>query len=395
MGLNDTPRGERIHISFFGKRNAGKSSLLNAVTGQELSVVSDVAGTTTDPVIKSMELLPLGPVTIIDTPGFDDEGELGELRVEKTKQILSKTDIAVLVIDSTTGLADTDNLLISLFKENNIPYIKVFNKSDLAVKTLSNELYVSAKEKTNISELKEKIASLLPQKECKSIVSDLLGHGSVAVLVTPIDKAAPKGRLILPQQQTIRDLLDNGNISVVCKETELKQTLDKLSHKPDIVICDSQVFKFVSDTVDEDVLLTSFSILFARYKGLLNEAVMGISKVNKLEENSKILISEGCSHHRQCGDIGTQKIPNLIRNKLGKEFKFEFTSGGTFPEDLTEYDLIVHCGGCMLNEREMFNRVKRAVSQCVPITNYGILIAYLNGILKRSVEIFPDLYKLL
>lgn len=396
MGLNDTPRGERIHISFFGRRNAGKSSLLNAVTNQDLSVVSDIAGTTTDPVIKSMELLPLGPVTIIDTPGFDDEGELGVLRIEKARQILSKTDIAVLVVDSVKGLDDTDNLLVSMFEENKIPYLKVFNKSDLADNAkLENGIFVSAKEKTNINELKEAIASLLPQKEDKKIVSDLLKPGSVAVLVTPIDKAAPKGRLILPQQQTIRDLLDNGNISVVCKETELKQTLDKLSHKPDIVICDSQVFKFVSDTVDEDVLLTSFSILFARYKGLLNEAVMGISKVNKLEENSKILISEGCSHHRQCGDIGTQKIPNLIRNKLGKEFKFEFTSGGTFPEDLTEYDLIVHCGGCMLNEREMNNRVNRAVSQNVPITNYGILIAYLNGILKRSVEIFPDLYKLL
>ncbi len=395
MGLNDTPRGERIHISFFGRRNAGKSSLLNAVTNQDLSVVSDVAGTTTDPVIKSMELLPLGPVTIIDTPGFDDEGELGELRIEKTKQILAKTDIAVLVIDSTSGLTDTDNLLISLFEENNIPYLKVFNKSDLAEKKLLNELYVSAKGKTNINELKEKIASLLPQKESKKIVSDLLQAGSVAVLVTPIDKAAPKGRLILPQQQTIRDLLDNGNISVVCKETELEKTLKTLGKKPDIVICDSQVFKFVSDTLDEDILLTSFSILFARYKGLLDEAVKGVSKIYELNENSRILISEGCSHHRQCGDIGTQKIPALIRNKLSKDFRFEFTSGGTFPENLEEYDLIVHCGGCMLNEREMLNRVSKATSQNIPITNYGILIAYLNGILKRSVEIFPDLHKLI
>lgn len=393
MGLNDTPRGERIHISFFGRRNAGKSSLLNAVTNQDLSVVSDVAGTTTDPVIKSMELLPLGPVVIIDTPGFDDEGELGALRIEKTRQILSKTDIAVLVIDATVGMSDVDTKLVSMFDENNIPYLKVFNKSDLS-KT-GDGLQVSAKENLNINELKDAIASIMPQKEEKKIVSDLLQSGSLAVLVTPIDKAAPKGRLILPQQQTIRDLLDSGNITAVCRETELEQTLKKLNQKPDIVICDSQVFKMVADTVCDDILLTSFSILFARYKGLLTEAVKGVSKINKLNEKSRILISEGCSHHRQCGDIGTQKIPALIRNKLNKDFDFEFTSGGTFPEDLSGYDLIVHCGGCMLNEREMLNRVEKAVSQNIPITNYGILIAYLNGILKRSIEIFPDLHKLI
>lgn len=396
MSMNETPRGERLHIGFFGRRNAGKSSLVNAFTNQNLSVVSDVAGTTTDPVLKSMELLPLGPVTIIDTPGFDDVGDLGALRVEKTREILGKTDIAVLVADATLGILNVEETLISLFKEKNILYIIVMNKIDLAPEIdYENAVKVSAKDKTNLEILKETIANLKPETEGKKIISDLLKKGSVAVLVTPIDKAAPKGRLILPQQQTIRDLLDNGNVAVVCKETELEQTLDTLKQKPDIVICDSQVFGFVSKIVPDDVLLTSFSILFTRYKGFLDEAVKGVATINSLKNNSKILISEGCSHHRQCGDIGTQKIPEWIRKYKNKEYDIEFTSGGTFPEDLKNYDLVIHCGGCMLNEREMKNRVQRAIEQGIPITNYGILIAFLNGILKRSIKIFPDLYKLL
>ncbi|MBR4030603.1 MAG: [Clostridia bacterium] len=396
MSMNETPRGERLHIGFFGRRNAGKSSLVNAFTNQNLSVVSDVAGTTTDPVLKAMELLPLGPVTIIDTPGFDDEGDLGALRVEKTREILAKTDIAVLVADATLGILNVEETLISLFKEKNIPYIIVMNKIDLAPEAVyENAVKVSAKDKTNLETLREAIANLNPQTEEKRIVSDLLKKGSVAVLVTPIDKAAPKGRLILPQQQTIRDLLDNGNVVVVCKETELEQILDTLKQKPDIVICDSQVFELVAKIVPDDVLLTSFSILFARYKGFLEEAVKGVATIKNLRNNSKILISEGCSHHRQCGDIGTQKIPEWIRRYKNKEFDIEFSSGGTFPQDLKCYDLIIHCGGCMLNEREMKSRVERAKEQGIPITNYGILIAFLNGILKRSIKIFPDLYKLL
>lgn len=396
MSMNETPRGERLHIGFFGRRNAGKSSLVNAFTNQNLSVVSDVAGTTTDPVLKSMELLPLGPVTIIDTPGFDDVGDLGALRVGKTREILAKTDIAVLVADATLGILNVEETLISLFKEKNIPYIIVLNKIDLVPEIdYDNAVKVSAKDKINLEILKETIANLKPETEEKKIVSDLLKKGSIAVLVTPIDKAAPKGRLILPQQQTIRDLLDNGNVVVVCKETELKQTLDTLKQKPDIVICDSQVFGYVSEIVPDDVLLTSFSILFARYKGFLEEAVKGVLTLNGLKDNSKILISEGCSHHRQCGDIGTQKIPEWIRRYKNKEYDIEFTSGGSFPEDLKNYDLIIHCGGCMLNEREMKSRVERAKEQGISITNYGILIAFLNGILKRSIKLFPDLYKLL
>ena len=390
MSLNDTPKSERIHIGFFGRRNAGKSSLVNKITGQNLSVVSDVPGTTTDPVLKSMELLPLGPVTIIDTPGFDDEGVLGDLRVEKTKEILAKTDIAVLVVDGNAGVADTDKELISLFEERKLPYITVYNKSDL------KRVYgfsVSSETGEGIELLKQKIAQLKPDGERKQIVSDVLNEGSVVVLVTPIDEAAPKGRLILPQQQTIRDLLDAGNAAFVCREHELEKTLSSLKNPPDAVITDSQAFGFVSKLVPENVPLTSFSILFARYKGVLESAVKGASVLDTLNDGDKILISEGCTHHRQCGDIGTVKLPAMIKKRTGKSFDFEFTSGGTFPEDLSRFALVVLCGGCMLNEREMQTRLDRANSQKIPMTNYGILIAHINGILKRSLSLFPDILK--
>ncbi|MBQ7040184.1 MAG: [Clostridia bacterium] len=393
MSLNETPKGERIHIGFFGQRNVGKSSLVNKITGQNLSVVSDVLGTTTDPVLKSMELLPLGPVTIIDTPGFDDEGVLGELRVTKTREILAKTDIAVLVIDAQKGIRDLDKELILLFEERKIPYIKVFNKSDL--KLIEGEISVSCESGEGIEDLKRKIAELKPEGEKKQIVSDVLKKGSVAVLVTPIDESAPKGRLILPQQQTIRDLLDAGNTAFVCREHELEKTLNGLKNPPDAVITDSQAFGFVSKIVPESVPLTSFSILFARYKGVLETAVKGASVLDKLSEGDKILISEGCTHHRQCGDIGTVKLPAMIKKKTGKNFNFEFTSGGTFPEDLSEFSLVVHCGGCMLNEREMQSRLKKANEQKIPMTNYGILIAHINGILKRSLSLFPDIRNLI
>ena len=393
MSLNETPKGERINIGFFGQRNAGKSSLVNKITGQNLSVVSDVLGTTTDPVLKSMELLPLGPVTIIDTPGFDDEGVLGELRVTKTREILAKTDIAVLVIDAQKGIRDLDKELILLFEERKIPYIKVFNKSDL--KLIEGEISVSCESGEGIEDLKRKIAELKPEGEKKQIVSDVLKKGSVAVLVTPIDESAPKGRLILPQQQTLRDLLDAGNTAFVCREHELEKTLNGLKNPPDAVITDSQAFGFVSKIVPESVPLTSFSILFARYKGVLETAVKGASVLDKLSEGDKILISEGCTHHRQCGDIGTVKLPAMIKKKTGKNFNFEFTSGGTFPEDLSEFSLVVHCGGCMLNEREMQSRLKKANEQKIPMTNYGILIAHINGILKRSLSLFPDIRNLI
>ncbi|MGN0602310.1 MAG: [FeFe] hydrogenase H-cluster maturation GTPase HydF [Oscillospiraceae bacterium] len=396
MSLNTTPSGERIHIGFFGRRNAGKSSVVNAVTGQDLAVVSDVLGTTTDPVYKSMELLPLGPVMIIDTPGFDDEGSLGELRVKKTKQVLNKTDVAVLIAEADYGLTPTDMELISMFKEREIPYIIAYNKSDLTKSTpdpKDNEIYISAKEKSNIYELKEKIGALaLTDTREKHLVADLIQKNDFAVLVVPIDSAAPKGRLILPQQQAIRDILEAGGIPVVTRETELEQTLKDIGKKPSMVITDSQAFEQVSKTVPEDIILTSFSILMARYKGLLDSAVNGASVIGSLENGDKILISEGCTHHRQCDDIGTVKLPKWLKKHTGKELDFEFSSGTHFPEELTKYKLIIHCGGCMLNEREVRYRVKCAETQGVPITNYGIAIAYMNGILKRSLEIFPNLY---
>lgn len=395
MGLNDTPSADRIHIGFFGKRNAGKSSIVNTVTGQDLAVVSDVKGTTTDPVYKSMELLPMGPVMIIDTPGIDDEGMLGELRIRKTKQVLNKTDVAVLIVDASCGKSPEDEELIKIFKEKNIEYLVVFNKSDLlesAKAATDREIYVSAKDKVNIEALKEKIASLAPVDNQKlKIVADLISPSDFIVLVTPIDKAAPKGRLILPQQQTIRDILEADATAIVVKEFELRETLESLGKKPKMVITDSQVFAKVSADTPKDIMLTSFSILFARYKGLLEEAVKGCVALEGLKDGDTILISEGCTHHRQCDDIGQVKLPRWIKNFTGKQLNFEFTSGGEFFEDLTKYKLIVHCGGCMLPEREVKFRLKCAVDQQVPMTNYGIIIAYMQGILKRSLEPFPHI----
>ncbi|NLP44130.1 MAG: [FeFe] hydrogenase H-cluster maturation GTPase HydF [Peptococcaceae bacterium] len=406
MGLNKTPSANRIHIGFFGKRNSGKSSLVNAVTGQELAVVSDIKGTTTDPVYKAMELLPLGPVIIIDTPGFDDEGDLGKLRVKKTRQVLNKTDIAVLVIDSANGKAKEDEELIALFKEKKINYIVAYNKADLinqeddlllreadSTKPKNNNaIYVSAKTGYNIDTLKEKIAALAVTDEPKvKIVGDLIDPLDFVVLVTPIDEAAPKGRLILPQQQTIRDILDGGATAIVVKDTEFRETLNNLGKRPKLVITDSQVFEKVSAETPEDIFLTSFSILFARYKGNLDIAVKGVKALKSLRDGDNILISEGCTHHRQCEDIGTVKLPRWIKEYTEKQPNFKFTSGTELPDDLSEYKLIVHCGGCMLNDREMKYRYKCAVDQHVPITNYGILIAYVKGILQRSIAIFPDL----
>ena len=397
MSLNTTPSGERIHIGIFGRRNAGKSSLINAITGQELAVVSDTAGTTTDPVSKAMELLPLGPVMITDTPGLDDEGDLGSMRVKKSYQVLFKTDIALLVVDSTKGISDFDNAILEKLKKQNIPYITVMNKCDLldTVPAYGNDtIYTDALNKTNINALKELIGSKLNIKnETLSICADLLNPGDVAVLVVPIDKAAPKGRLILPQQQTIRDILEADATAVVCKEHELRDTLSKLN--PALVITDSQVFSKVSADVPDDIMLTSFSILMARYKGDLETNVLGVTALDRLNDGDKVLISEGCTHHRQCDDIGTVKIPRWVSNYTGKQIQFEFSSGGTFPEDLSPYKLIIHCGGCTLTEREMKYRIACAKDAGVPITNYGICIAYTQGILKRSVQPFEYIYSLL
>lgn len=394
MSLNDTPSGERIHIGFFGRRNAGKSSLVNAVTGQELAVVSDIMGTTTDPVYKAMELLPLGPVEIIDTAGLDDEGELGELRVKKTRQILAKTDIAIIVADITQELSQCENDLINLFKEREIPYIIAYNKSDLTDRDFNseNEISVSAKNKVNISELKEKIASLA-KNQCteKRIVGDLINKNDLLVLVTPIDASAPKGRMILPQVQTLRDILDSNAMAVFTTEYELAETLKKLANPPKMVITDSQAFAKVNKIVSENVPLTSFSILMARYKGFLETAVKGATAIKLLENGDKILISEGCTHHRQCGDIGSVKLPALLKKFTGKNFDIELSSGRDFPEDLSQFSLVIHCGACMLNEKEMVYRRKLAEMQGIPFTNYGIAIAYMNGILKRTIGIFPDL----
>lgn len=395
MGLNETPSANRIHIGFFGKRNAGKSSVVNAFTGQELAVVSDVKGTTTDPVYKAMELLPIGPVTIIDTPGFDDTGALGELRVKKSRQVLNKTDVAVLVIDAACGRTREDEELIELFSAKKINYIVAYNKSDLIVREppeSNNELYVSAKTGRSIERLKEKVAAMAATDESKlKIVGDLINPADFVVLVTPIDKAAPKGRLILPQQQTIRDILEADATAIVVKEFELRETLESLGKRPKLVITDSQVFAKVSADTPKDVLLTSFSILFARYKGILEAAVKGAKAVEALQDGDAVLISEGCTHHRQCDDIGTVKLPRWIKDYTRKQLNFSFTSGTEFPDDLSGYRLIVHCGGCMLNEREVKYRQKCAGDQRVPITNYGILIAYLQGILKRSIAVFPHL----
>ncbi|HAP78654.1 MAG TPA: [FeFe] hydrogenase H-cluster maturation GTPase HydF [Ruminococcus sp.] len=393
MGLNDAPSGERIHIGFFGRRNAGKSSVVNAVTNQDLAVVSDTKGTTTDPVTKAMELLPLGPVVIIDTPGFDDEGELGELRVKKTKQILNRTDCAVLVTDCTLPLGDCERQLISIFKEKNIPFIIAKNKADLLTDIPKEEgtVYVSAKEKTGIEELKNAVAKLTETDTMTmKLVGDLIKPNDMVVLVTPIDSAAPKGRLILPQQQAIRDVLEANACAVVVRETELSGVLGRIE-KPALVITDSQAFGRVSKDTPEDIPLTSFSILMARYKGFLDTAVKGVKAIDSLKDGDKVLISEGCTHHRQCKDIGTVKLPNWVKKYTGKNLEFNFSSGTEFPENLSGYSLIIHCGGCMLNEREVQSRMERAVMQNVPFTNYGTAIAYMNGILKRSLKIFPEL----
>lgn len=393
MGMNSTPSGERTHIGFFGRRNAGKSSIVNAMTGQELAVVSEIKGTTTDPVYKTMELLPLGPVMIIDTPGFDDEGYLGELRVRKTKQVLNKTDIAVLVADASEGLKECDKELIALFQAKEISYIIVYNKSDLLenIPTAGpQEIYVSALKKEGIFELKERVASLKGMDHEKHIVADLINPGDFIVLVVPIDSAAPKGRLILPQQQVLRDILDAGAMAVVTRESELEQTLQGLAKNPALVITDSQVFQTVAAIVPKDIKLTSFSVLMAKYKGLLDAAAPGAVAIENLKDGDTVLIAEGCTHHRQCDDIGTVKIPRWLRKYTGKDIRIETCSGTEFPEDLSPYAMVIHCGGCMLNEREVRYRTKCAVDQGVPITNYGTFIAYVNGILKRSLEVFPE-----
>ena len=408
MSMNQTPMSERVHIGFFGKRNAGKSSVMNAVTGQDLAVVSEVKGTTTDPVYKSMELLPLGPVVMMDTPGIDDEGELGELRVKKSYQVLNKTDAAVLVVDGLAGAAEEDAALLERIRRKRIPYTVVLNKQDLASEKIKEQtmyilgisgkemLCVSAADGTGINELKERIAQIAKPEELeRRIIGDMISPSDFIVLVVPIDSAAPKGRLILPQQQTIRDILEADAVSVVIKEDRVRETIESLGKKPRLVITDSQAFETVAADTPEDILLTSFSILFARYKGNLEMAVKGVTTLDKLKNGDKILISEGCTHHRQCDDIGTVKIPRWIREYTGKEIQFETTSGTQFPDELGEYKLIVHCGGCMLNEREMKYRLSCAEDQGVPITNYGILIAYIKGILKRSVELFPEISSLL
>ena len=408
MGMNQTPASERVHISFFGKRNAGKSSVINAVTGQDLAIVSSVRGTTTDPVYKTMELLPLGPVMVIDTPGIDDEGELGALRVRKSYQVLNKTDIAILVVDSTVGKSEEELELIHRFHKKGIPYLVVYNKidllsddeiKDLAMSVRAGEVLVSASDGMNIQELKEKIASLKPEDTHKyPLIQDLIEPLDLVILVVPIDKAAPKGRLILPQQQTIRDILERGALSLVVRDTELKSTLDHFLAQgvcPKLVVTDSQAFARVSKDVPENIMLTSFSILFSRYKGELETQLKGVSALSSIEDGDRILIAEGCTHHRQCGDIGTCKIPDWIRNYTGKKPVFEFTSGTEFLEDVSSYKMVVHCGGCMLNEREMKYRIACCQDQGVPITNYGLLIAQVTGILKRSLGPFPKMQKLI
>ncbi len=408
MGMNQTPVSERTHIGFFGKRNAGKSSIINAVTGQDLAVVSDVKGTTTDPVYKSMELLPLGPVVMMDTPGIDDEGELGRLRVRKSRQVLNKTDAAVLVVDGTAGASEEDRALLDRIRAKGIPFIVAVNKKELAgpdaIRSIKEQLDltddqlcpVSAATGEGIFELKERIAAAAKREEPdRALVRDLLDPSDIVVLVVPIDSAAPKGRLILPQQQTIRDILEADAASVVVKENELKHMLGSFREKPKLVITDSQVFARVAEDTPEEIPLTSFSILMARYKGDLEQAVRGVTALDRLSDGDVVLISEGCTHHRQCDDIGTVKIPRWIREYTGKDIRIETTSGTEFPDDLTGYKLIIHCGGCMLNGREMKYRLSCAEDQGVPMTNYGILIAYVKGILKRSVEVFPEICRIL
>jgi len=391
MALNDTPNANRVHIAFFGRRNAGKSSLLNAVTGQDIAIVSDVKGTTTDPVSKAMELLPIGPVLFFDTPGLDDEGEVGALRVKKARQVLNKTDIAVLVIDGREGMTPVDKEILTLIRGKKLPYLVVYNKRDLAAVRTEGEHEISVSSLTgeNIHELKERIASLAkPEENVRRIVGDLLSPEDVVILVTPIDASAPKGRMILPQVQTIRDILDARAVCFVTQTEQLPPALKALASPPRLVVTDSQVFGIVKNMVPEDVPLTSFSILMARFKGFLETAAKGALFIENLKDGDTVLISEGCTHHRQCEDIGTVKLPGWIKKHTGKELRFEFTSGGGFPEDLSpeKYAMVVHCGGCMLTEREMQYRMRCAEDAGVPFTNYGTLIAYMNGILRRSLS---------
>ncbi len=398
--LNSTPSANRVHIGFFGRRNVGKSSIVNAVTGQDLAIVSEVKGTTTDPVSKAMELLPLGPVVIVDTPGIDDEGELGAKRIAKTRQVLNKIDVAILIADARDGLTEVENELLAEFKRKSLAHLVVFNKSDLlsAVPSepVSGVIYASAKNKTGIEQIKEKIGELGKEEDTKfRIVGDIVSPSDFVVLVVPIDKAAPKGRLILPQQQTIRDLLESDATAIVVKEHELRGTLETLGKKPKMVITDSQVFAKVSADTPKDILLTSFSILMARYKGVLAPAIEGVAIIDQLRDGDRVLITEGCTHHRQCDDIGTVKIPRWVRQYTGVDVKFEFSTGVDFPEDLSPYRLVIHCGACMLTDREMRYRRRHADEQKIPMTNYGIVIAYVQGILKRSLQPFPELLSLL
>lgn len=399
MNLNDTPSANRLHIGFFGMRNAGKSSLVNAVTGQPLAVVSPVKGTTTDPVKKAMELLPLGPVVIVDTPGLDDEGNLGALRVKKARQMLEKVDLAVLVVDALVGIRPEDEALLAFLKENSLPYLVAFNKADLLEKREElpkDVLYVSAETGEGIYELKERLARM-PRRveEEKPLVSDLLVPGKPTILVIPIDASAPKGRIILPQQQVLREILDNNAICLCCQDGEVKETIESLKEKPGLVITDSQAFGRVSKDVLEDIPLTSFSILFARYKGSLPALVRGAKKLGELKDGDKVLISEGCTHHRQCNDIGTVKMPHWIREYAGCEPTFSFSSGGEFPEDLKDYSLVVHCGGCMLTPVQMQSRMRAARDAGVPVVNYGVAIAQMHGILERSLRPFPQVHEML
>ena len=397
MSLNDTPSGERIHIGFFGRRNAGKSSLVNKVTNQDLSVVSDTKGTTTDPVMKAMELLPLGPVVMIDTPGFDDEGELGEKRISKTRLILNKVDVAVLVIDLEEDFGDTEKKLISLFKEKGIPYITVYNKADLREELpllRDNEICVSSVTGQNVNELREMIGKLgAAKQEGEPLISDLIDSGDSVILVIPIDSSAPKGRIILPQQQVLREILDKNAKAYITQDTELASAIADLKEKPKLVVTDSQAFGKVAPVVPKDIMLTSFSILMARHKGFLKSAVKGVKAIDLLEDGDTVLISEGCTHHRQCEDIGTYKIPKWLGEYTGKKINIETTSGLSFADDLSKYKMIIHCGGCMLNDREMRYRTKCAEDAGIPMTNYGTAIAYMKGILKRSLEVLPDILK--
>lgn len=397
--LNEVPSSGRVHIAFFGRTNAGKSSVVNAVTGQELAVVSEIRGTTTDPVQKAMEILPLGPVVIIDTPGFDDTSTLGEKRMRRARQTLNRADIAVLVVDGSVGLQESDRELLSLFEEKQLPHLTVYNKRDLVDAVppdSSNTFWVSALTGQGISELKERLGALAPREDPNHrLLGDLISPQDVVVLVCPIDESAPKGRMILPQQQAIRDVLDAGAMALVTKETELEATLQRLSGPPALVVTDSQAFRAVSQIVPDCIPLTSFSILLARYKGFLAPAVQGVAAIDRLKDSDHVLMAEGCTHHRQCGDIGTVKIPRLLRARTGKQLIIETCSGREFPEDLSPYALVIHCGGCMTTDREMQYRMRCALDQNVPFTNYGVAISHMNGILSRSIRMFPNLAALL